>query len=61
MTQPESEPFTRALERMNRFQEPEAHTLIADLGLPEGSQGLDVGCGVGLYALWLSEIGRAHV
>ena len=55
MTQPESEPFTRALELMNRFQEPEAHTLIADLGLPAGSRGLDVGCGVGLYALWLAE------
>jgi demethylmenaquinone methyltransferase/2-methoxy-6-polyprenyl-1,4-benzoquinol methylase len=39
---------------MNRFQEPEAHTLIADLGLPEGSHGLDVGCGMGLYAVWLA-------
>lgn len=55
MTEPQVEPFTKALERMNRFQEPEAHALIADLGLPEGSHGLDVGCGVGLYALWLAE------
>ena len=55
MTQPETEPFTRALERMNRFQEPEAHSLIADLGLPAGSIGLDVGSGVGLYTLWLAE------
>ena len=52
---PETEPFTRALERMNRFQEPEAHALVADLELPAGSRGLDVGCGVGLYALWLAE------
>jgi demethylmenaquinone methyltransferase/2-methoxy-6-polyprenyl-1,4-benzoquinol methylase len=52
---PDAEPFTKALERMNRFQEPEAHTLIADLGLPAGSHGLDVGCGVGLWALWLAE------
>jgi demethylmenaquinone methyltransferase / 2-methoxy-6-polyprenyl-1,4-benzoquinol methylase len=52
---PDSEPFTTALERMNRFQEPEARTIIADLGLPVGSRGLDVGCGVGLYALWLAE------
>jgi demethylmenaquinone methyltransferase/2-methoxy-6-polyprenyl-1,4-benzoquinol methylase len=49
------EPFTRVLERMNRFQEAEARALIADLGLPAGSRGLDVGCGVGLYALWLAE------
>lgn len=56
MTPPETvEPFTRSLERMNLFQEPEAHTLIADLALPEGSRGLDAGCGVGLYALWLAE------
>jgi SAM-dependent methyltransferase len=55
MAQVETVPFTKALELMNRFQEPEAHTLIADLGLPAGSQGLDVGCGVGLYSLWLAE------
>ena len=44
-----------SLERMNRFQEAEARQIIRDLGLPAGSQGLDVGCGVGLYALWLAE------
>ena len=44
-----------SLERMNRFQEPEARRIIADLGLPAASRGLDVGCGVGLYALWLAE------
>jgi demethylmenaquinone methyltransferase/2-methoxy-6-polyprenyl-1,4-benzoquinol methylase len=48
---------------MNRFQEPEARQAIVDLQLPAGSRGLDVGCGVGLYALWLAEaIGRqGHV
>jgi SAM-dependent methyltransferase len=53
----------QSLERMNRFQEPEARRLIADLGLPAGSRGLDVGCGVGLFALWLAEaVGHAgHV
>jgi demethylmenaquinone methyltransferase/2-methoxy-6-polyprenyl-1,4-benzoquinol methylase len=40
---------------MNYFQEPEAHVLISDLELPSGSSGLDAGCGVGLYALWLAE------
>jgi demethylmenaquinone methyltransferase/2-methoxy-6-polyprenyl-1,4-benzoquinol methylase len=52
---PGEEPFTRVLERMNRFQEPEARHAIAELGLPSGSEGLDVGCGVGLYTLWLAE------
>lgn len=49
------EPFTKSLERMNRFQEPEARVLIAELRLPPGSTGLDVGCGVGLYTQWLAE------
>jgi demethylmenaquinone methyltransferase/2-methoxy-6-polyprenyl-1,4-benzoquinol methylase len=49
------EPFERSLERRNRFEEPEARRLIADLALPAGSRGLDVGCGVGLYTLWLAE------
>jgi demethylmenaquinone methyltransferase/2-methoxy-6-polyprenyl-1,4-benzoquinol methylase len=44
-----------SLERMNRFQEREARRIIGELGLPAGSRGLDVGCGVGLYALWLAE------
>jgi demethylmenaquinone methyltransferase/2-methoxy-6-polyprenyl-1,4-benzoquinol methylase len=48
-------PFTVALERMNRFHEPEMRAIIAGLGLPAGSRGLDVGCGVGLYTLWLAE------
>src|SRR4026207_1723713 len=44
-----------SLERMNRFQEVEARRIIADLALPPASRGLDVGCGVGLYALWRAE------
>jgi demethylmenaquinone methyltransferase/2-methoxy-6-polyprenyl-1,4-benzoquinol methylase len=59
-TSPETESFTKSLERMNRFQEPEARALIADLELPKGSHGLDVGCGVGLFALWLAEAIGLH-
>jgi SAM-dependent methyltransferase len=50
-----AEPYPIALEKMNRFQEREARAAIAELALPAGSRGLDVGCGVGLYALWLAE------
>jgi len=53
-TPPDAGPHA-SLERMNRFQEPEARRIIHDLGLPAGSRGLDVGCGVGLWALWLAE------
>jgi ubiquinone/menaquinone biosynthesis C-methylase UbiE len=49
------EQYAVQLERMNRFQEREARAAIADLHLPAGSRGLDVGCGVGLYTLWLAE------
>ena len=51
-----AEPYTVVLERMNRFQEPEAKAVLAALQLPVASYGLDVGCGVGLYALWLAEL-----
>jgi SAM-dependent methyltransferase len=50
-----TEPFTASLERMNRFQEPEARRIIAGLDFPAASRGLDVGCGVGLFARWLAE------
>jgi SAM-dependent methyltransferase len=55
-----AEPFTASLERMNRFQEPEARRIIADLDLPAASRGLDVGCGVGLFARWLAEAIGPH-
>ena len=47
--------YAEVLARMNRFQEPEVRVAIAELGLPAGSYGLDVGCGVGLSAVWLAE------
>ncbi len=49
--QPES-----VLELMNRFQEPELRPWLTALAMPPGSQGLDVGCGMGLYALWLASV-----
>ena len=56
---PEAVPFTVALERMNRFHEPVMRDVIARLDLAPGSRGVDVGCGVGLYTLWLAQaVGR---
>ena len=57
---PSAEPYPVALEKMNRFQEREARLAIRDLALPPGSRGLDVGCGIGLYALWLAEAVGPH-
>lgn len=50
-TQPES-----VLELMNRFQEPKVRPWLSELAMTTGSQGLDVGCGMGLYALWLASV-----
>jgi ubiquinone/menaquinone biosynthesis C-methylase UbiE len=41
---------------MNRFQEPVVRPWLSELAMPSGSQGLDVGCGMGLYALWLASV-----
>jgi len=51
----EAQTYATMLTRMNRFQEPEARLAMRNLHLPMGSRGLDVGCGVGLYSLWLAE------
>jgi ubiquinone/menaquinone biosynthesis C-methylase UbiE len=56
----DAQDYAVVLERLNRFQEPEARTAIADLRLPTGSRGLGVGCGVGLYTLWLAEAVGPH-
>jgi demethylmenaquinone methyltransferase/2-methoxy-6-polyprenyl-1,4-benzoquinol methylase len=51
------------LELMNRFQEPEVRPWLSELAMPPGSRGLDVGCGMGLYAVWLASVvgHRGHV
>ncbi|GIX46497.1 MAG: hypothetical protein KatS3mg131_0708 [Candidatus Tectimicrobiota bacterium] len=52
--------YVAMLERSNRFREAEVRAAIAALALPPGSRGLDVGCGVGLYTLWLAEAVGPH-
>lgn len=41
---------------MNRFQEPVVRPWLSELAMSSGSRGLDVGCGMGLYALWLAAV-----
>lgn len=53
MTQAHTE---SVLELMNRFQEPVVRPWLSELAMPPGSRGLDVGCGMGLYALWLASV-----
>jgi demethylmenaquinone methyltransferase/2-methoxy-6-polyprenyl-1,4-benzoquinol methylase len=53
VTQAQSE---SVLELMNRFQEPEIRSWLSELAIAPGSAGLDVGCGVGLYTLWLASV-----
>lgn len=57
MTQAHTE---SVLELMNRFQEPEVRPWLSELAIPPGSQGLDIGCGMGLYALWLASVVGPH-
>jgi ubiquinone/menaquinone biosynthesis C-methylase UbiE len=53
VTQAQSE---SVLALMNRFQEPVMRPWLAELAISPGSRGLDVGCGMGLYALWLASV-----
>lgn len=53
-------PPESVLELMNRFQEPEVRPWLSELAMPTGSEGLDVGCGMGLYTLWLAAVVGPH-
>lgn len=50
----------RSLEQANPLREPTMRSVIAALKLPPGSQGLDVGCGIGRQALLLAEATGPH-
>lgn len=47
--------YPRKLRLAALVTEPALRRAIAALELPEGSQGLDAGCGTGRHALWLAE------
>ena len=46
--------YLRSLELANPLREPVIRTEIESLRLPPGSNGLDVGCGIGLYTILLA-------
>ncbi|SHN88436.1 class I SAM-dependent methyltransferase [Desulfitobacterium chlororespirans] len=50
-----TEKYIRSLYVSNSIREPVISTAISQLGLPEGTYGLDIGCGIGLYTLLLAE------
>jgi demethylmenaquinone methyltransferase/2-methoxy-6-polyprenyl-1,4-benzoquinol methylase len=47
--------YPERLSLASRITEPAIRQAIAAIGLPPGSRGLDVGCGIGLHTLWLAE------
>ena len=51
----DTDTYVRRLEEANPLREPLLRRVVQTLGLPAGSQGLDVGCGIGLQALLLVE------
>jgi ubiquinone/menaquinone biosynthesis C-methylase UbiE len=57
------ETYARLLREADRLREPVIRSAILRLGLPQGSRGLDVGCGIGSHTVLLAEtIGPAgHV
>jgi len=59
----DADSYLQSLLVTNPLQEPIMRRVVLALNLPPGSQGLDVGCGIGLQALLLAEaVGEAgHV
>ena len=51
----DTDSYLRRLEEANPLREPLLRTMVQALRLPEGSRGLDAGCGIGLQALLLAE------
>ena len=51
----DTESYIRSLLESNNLREPTFRAMIKALQLPEGSRGLDAGCGIGLQCLLLAE------
>ncbi len=57
----DTDSYLQKLVVTNPLQEPVMRRVVLALNLPRGSQGLDVGCGIGLQALLLAEAVGGHV
>lgn len=53
---PDAAQYLRSLEMANSLREPVIREAVESLKIPQGSFGLDVGCGIGLYTLLLAEL-----
>ena len=51
----DTDTYLRRLEEADPLREPLLRSVVQALRLPEGSRGLDAGCGIGLQALLLAE------
>ncbi len=51
----DSKPYPERLRLASRVTGPAIRQAMQELALPEGSMGLDAGCGIGQYALWLAD------
>jgi len=60
---PDDDVYARHLIQADLWRGPGIRKLIHALALPEGSSGLDAGCGIGQHTLWLADaVGeRGHV
>ncbi|MCG7849302.1 MAG: methyltransferase domain-containing protein, partial [ANME-2 cluster archaeon] len=54
----ETDTYLQGMMATNPMQEPIFRRAIRALNLPQGSRGLDVGCGIGLQAMLLAEAVR---
>ena len=52
---PDDDSYARMLRLSDLWRGPSLRAAIESLKLPEGSRGLDAGCGIGRHTLWLAE------
>jgi demethylmenaquinone methyltransferase/2-methoxy-6-polyprenyl-1,4-benzoquinol methylase len=54
------DPAAKMLYDMEPLRRPIIQTILSSLHLPDGSRGLDVGCGIGLQTLMMAQVAGRH-